>query len=297
MKQKYKNVSKLGVDVMIAIEAKGLTYSYDGKSNAVDQLTFQVKKGEVFGFLGPSGAGKSTTIRLLTKLIAPPPGKVFILGQDMSKANHSFYKKIGIAFENDVLYPTLTGYENLIFHAKLFGTGEAEVNEILKKMDLYKSKDKKAGDYSKGMKTRLVLARALVTNPEILFMDEPTSGMDPEIAAYVREVIRKMNQKGTTMFLTTHDMNEAEKLCDRIAFFNNGKIVELDTTESYKRRFGEKTVTIEQNGKKHTFTQDGDLTSLLDMIGSKEFESIHTQEASLEEIFIKVVGRGLKGEA
>ncbi|MEM5014828.1 ABC transporter ATP-binding protein [Metabacillus indicus] len=280
-----------------AIEAKELTYSYDNKSNAVDQLSFQVKKGEVFGFLGPSGAGKSTTIKLLTRLIAPPPGKVFILGQDMSKANHSFYKRIGIAFENDVLYPTLTGYENLIFHAGLYGTGKDEVYDILKKMDLYKSKDKKAGEYSKGMKTRLVLARALVTNPEILFMDEPTSGMDPEIAAYVREVVKDMNRRGTTMFLTTHDMNEAEKLCDRIAFFNNGKIVELDTPENYKKRFGKQTVSVEQNGKKMIFSKDDDLRKLTEMITSKQFDSIHTQEASLEEIFIKVVGRGLKGEA
>ncbi|KEZ50549.1 ABC transporter ATP-binding protein [Metabacillus indicus] len=280
-----------------AIEAKGLTYSYDRKSNAVDQLSFQVKKGEVFGFLGPSGAGKSTTIKLLTRLIAPPPGKVFILGQDMSKANHSFYKRIGIAFENDVLYPTLTGYENLIFHAGLYGTGKDEVYDILKKMDLYKSKDKKAGEYSKGMKTRLVLARALVTNPEILFMDEPTSGMDPEIAAYVREVVKDMNRRGTTMFLTTHDMNEAEKLCDRIAFFNNGKIVELDTPENYKKRFGKQTVSIEQSGKKITFSKEDDLTKLTEIIKSRHFDSIHTQEASLEEIFIKVVGRGLKGES
>ncbi|MGD6795053.1 ABC transporter ATP-binding protein [Metabacillus indicus] len=280
-----------------AIEAKELTYSYDSKSNAVDQLSFQVKKGEVFGFLGPSGAGKSTTIKLLTRLIAPPPGKVFILGQDMSKASHSFYKRIGIAFENDVLYPTLTGYENLIFHAGLYGTGKDEVYDILKKMDLYKSKDKKAGEYSKGMKTRLVLARALVTNPEILFMDEPTSGMDPEIAAYVREVVKDMNRRGTTMFLTTHDMNEAEKLCDRIAFFNNGKIVELDTPENYKKRFGKQTVSVEQNGKKMIFSKDDDLSKLTEMITSKQFDSIHTQEASLEEIFIKVVGRGLKGEA
>lgn len=286
-----------GVFDVNAIDVKGLTYSYDKKTNAVDELTFQVKKGEVFGFLGPSGAGKSTTIKLLTKLIAPPPGKVFIMDQDMSKVNHSFYKKIGIAFENDVLYPTLTGYENLLFHARLYGAREDEVHDILKKMDLFKSKDKKAGDYSKGMKTRLVLARALVTKPEVLFMDEPTSGMDPEIAAYVREVVLDMNKQGTTMFLTTHDMNEAEKLCDRIAFFNNGKIVELDTPENYKKRFGKQKVTIEQDGKMHTFSKEDDLSKLIDVISSKNFESIHSQEASLEEIFIKVVGRGLKGEA
>jgi ABC-type multidrug transport system ATPase subunit len=286
-----------GVFDMNAIDVKGLTYSYDRKTNAVDELTFQVKKGEVFGFLGPSGAGKSTTIKLLTKLIAPPPGKVFILDQDMSKVNHSFYKKIGIAFENDVLYPTLTGYENLIFHARLYGAKEDEVHDILKKMDLFKSKDKKASDYSKGMKTRLVLARALVTKPEVLFMDEPTSGMDPEIAAYVREVVLDMNKQGTTMFLTTHDMNEAEKLCDRIAFFNNGKIVELDTPENYKKRFGKQKVNIEQDGKMHTFSKEDDLSKLIEIIRSKNFESIHSQEASLEEIFIKVVGRGLKGEA
>ncbi|MDT2047291.1 MULTISPECIES: ABC transporter ATP-binding protein [Bacillaceae] len=280
-----------------AIEVNELTYSYDKKSHAVNNLSFEVKKGEIFGFLGPSGAGKSTTIKLLTRLISPPPGKVFILGQDMSKVKYSFYKKIGIAFENDVLYPTLTGYENLMLHAKIYGTPKEEVLDMLKKMDLFKSKDKKAGDYSKGMKTRLVLARALVTKPEVLFMDEPTSGMDPEIAAYVREIILNLNKNGTTMFLTTHDMNEAEKLCDRIAFFNKGKIIELDTPENYKKRFGKQVVTVEHNGQKKTFSKQDDLTMLTDIINSKSFDSIHSQEASLEEIFIKVVGRGLKGEA
>lgn len=281
---------------MNAIEVKNLTYSYDGKSKAVDQLNFEVKKGEIFGFLGPSGAGKSTTIKLLTKLIAPPPNTVFLLGTDMSKVNHEFYKKIGIAFENDVLYPTLTGYENLYFHAKLYGVEKSEIEFILKEMDLYKSKDKKASEYSKGMKTRLVLARALVTKPEILFMDEPTSGMDPEIAAYVREFIKKLNKKGTTMFVTTHDMNEAEKLCDRIAFFNNGKIVELDSPESYKKRYGKQNIVLDLEGKSQVFNRNEDLTELVHLLKDKNWSSIHSQEATLEEIFIKVVGRGLKGE-
>jgi len=281
---------------MNAIEVKNLTYSYDGKTNAVDNLSFEVKQGEVFGFLGPSGAGKSTTIKLLTRLIPPPPNTVYLLGQDMSKANHHFYKKIGIAFENDVLYPTLTGFENLYFHAQVYGVGKAEVEEILKEMDLFRAKDKKAAEYSKGMKTRLVLARALITKPEILFLDEPTSGMDPEIAAYLRDFILKMNKQGTTMFVTTHDMNEAEKLCDRIAFFNKGKIVELDSPGSYKKRYGKRNIVLEYKGETKVFNRDDDVTELLKIMKENEWNSIHSQEATLEEIFIKVVGRGLKGE-
>mgnify|MGYP005756673655 CR=1 FL=1 len=281
---------------MNAIEVKDLTFSYDGKTKAVEHLNFEVKKGEVFGFLGPSGAGKSTTIKLLTKLIAPPPDTVFLLGNDMSKVSHNFYKKIGIAFENDVLYPSLTGFENIYYHASLYGVGKSEVEDILKEMDLYSSKDKKAAQYSKGMKTRLVLARALITKPEILFMDEPTSGMDPDIASYLRDFILKINKQGTTMFITTHDMNEAEKLCDRIAFFNNGKIVELDSPNSYKKRFGKRNIVMEYEGERKVFNRDQDLTTLSDLIKKNDWNSIHSQEATLEEIFIKVVGRGLKGE-
>lgn len=281
---------------MNAIEVKDLTFSYDGKVKAVENLEFEVKKGEVFGFLGPSGAGKSTTIKLLTKLIAPPPNSVYLLGQDMSKVKPDFYRKIGIAFENDVLYPTLTGYENLYFHGSVYGVKKEEIDKILKEMDLYRSKDKKASQYSKGMKTRLVLARALITKPEILFLDEPTSGMDPDIAAYLRDFLLQINKQGTTMFITTHDMNEAEKLCDRIAFFNNGRIVELDSPESYKRRFGEKKVTIEYENEIKEFDREGDLSTLSNLVKQNDWNSIHSQEASLEEIFIKVVGRGLKGE-
>lgn len=214
----------------------------------------------------------------------------------MSKVNHTFYKKIGIAFENDVLYPSLTGFENIYYHASLYGIGKSEVEDILKEMDLYSSKDKKAAQYSKGMKTRLVLARALITKPEILFLDEPTSGMDPDIASYLRDFILKINKQGTTMFITTHDMNEAEKLCDRIAFFNNGKIVELDSPDSYKKRFGKRNIVMEYEGERKVFNRDQDLTTLSDLIKKNDWNSIHSQEATLEEIFIKVVGRGLKGE-
>ncbi|WP_164985269.1 ABC transporter ATP-binding protein [Ammoniphilus sp. CFH 90114] len=281
---------------MPAIEVKGLTYSYDGKTNAVDHISFEVEKGEVFGFLGPSGAGKSTTIKLLTRLIAPPRGTVFLLGQDMAQANHRFYRRIGIAFENDVLYPTLTGYENLYFHASLYGVKKEAIHSILRQMDIYHAKDKRVAEYSKGMKTRLVLARAMVTNPEILFLDEPTSGMDPEIAAHVRELLKGLNRHGTTMFVTTHDMHEAEKLCDRIAFFNKAKIVEIDTPSNYKKRYGRSSVVVEYPDSQRVFNREKELSEFIRAIQDNQWSSIHSQEATLEEIFIKVVGRGLKGE-
>ncbi|UFJ41373.1 ABC transporter ATP-binding protein [Brevibacillus humidisoli] len=280
---------------MDAIQVNDLAFSYDRKTNAVDHLSFSVTEGEIFGFLGPSGAGKSTTIKLLTRLLVPPVQSVFLLGQDMAKADHHFFRNIGIAFENDVLYPTLTGFENLYFHAKLYGIGRAEIEQILKTMDIYDAKDKRVSDYSKGMKTRLVLARAIVTKPRILFLDEPTSGMDPEIAAYVREVLLSLNQEGTTMFLTTHDMHEAETLCDRIAFFHNGRIVDIDSPEHYRKKYGQQQVIVELAGEQLCLDRYRDWDRLNKIWTEQKWSSIRSKEATLEEIFIKVVGRGLRG--
>lgn len=278
---------------MKAIEVKNLTFSYDKKFNAVDDISFTVEPGEVFGFLGPSGAGKSTTIKLLTRLLVPEADRVFILGQDMAKADYRFMRKIGISFENDVLYPTLTGFENLYFHAKLYGIDKSEIEDIMKTLDIFTARDKVASQYSKGMKTRLVLARALVTRPEVLFLDEPTGGMDPDIAAYIRKVLKGLNKQGTTMFVTTHDMHEAEQLCDRIAFFNSGKIVDLDTPESYKKRYGESRILFKTH-KEMLAVDRKNKEELLRLIEQDQWTSVHSREATLEEIFIKVVGRGLK---
>lgn len=278
---------------MKAIEVKHLTFSYDRKSNAVDGISFDVEQGEVFGFLGPSGAGKSTTIKLLTRLLVPRKDHVFVLGQDMADADYKFMRKIGIAFENDVLYPTLTGYENLYYHAKLYGIEKKKIEEVMEMLDILGARNKPASQYSKGMKTRLVLARALVTKPQILFLDEPTSGMDPDISAYVHRVFKKLNKSGTTLFVTTHDMHEAEQLCDRIAFFNNGKIVETDTPGSYKKRYGESRILFKA-GNETLWIDRKEKEKLLMLMEQDQWDSIHSQEATLEDIFIKVVGRGLK---
>ncbi len=278
---------------MKAIEVKHLTFSYDGKVNAVDDISFDVEQSEVFGFLGPSGAGKSTTIKLLTRLLVPKTDRIFVLGQDMAKADYKFMRKIGIAFENDVLYPELTGFENLYFHGKLYGIRKQEIEEVMRMLDILDARDKPASQYSKGMKTRLVLARALVTKPQILFLDEPTSGMDPDIASYVRKVLKELSKNGTTLFVTTHDMHEAEQLCDRIAFFSGGKIVAVDTPESYKKRYGESRVLFQVGGENLQIGRK-DKKELLKLIEQDQWDSIHSQEATLEDIFIKVVGRGLK---
>jgi fluoroquinolone transport system ATP-binding protein len=276
-----------------AIEVKHLTFSYDRKVNAVDDISFHVEQGEVFGFLGPSGAGKSTTIKLLTRLLVPQADSVFVLGQDMAKADYRFMRKIGISFENDVLYPSLTGYENLYYHARLYGAGRREIEDVMKMLDIFDARNKPAAQYSKGMKTRLVLSRALVTKPDILFLDEPTSGMDPDIALYVRKILKELHKKGTTLFVTTHDMHEAEQLCDRIAFFNSGRIVETDTPGSYKKRYGERHILF-QVGADVIKVDRENKGDLLKWIEREDWDSVHSQEATLEDIFIKVVGRGLK---
>ncbi|UCF60612.1 MAG: ABC transporter ATP-binding protein, partial [Anaerolineaceae bacterium] len=211
-----------------SIIAENLTYNY-GQLTAVDHINFQVANQEILGFLGPNGAGKTTAVKMLTGQIKPKEGHVTILGIDVIRRPKQVQAQIGVCFEDNNLYEQLSGEDNLKLFARLFGVKEFDAPELLKRVGLDGRGQDLVESYSKGMKQRLMVARALVNRPSILFLDEPTEGLDPASAIAIRDIILEERARGATIFLTTHDMMEADKLSDRVAFIDQGKIVALDT--------------------------------------------------------------------
>lgn len=282
------------------IKVKGLHHSYnkDGKF-AVKDVSFEVKEGEVFGFLGPSGAGKSTTQNILTGLLQLQDGDVEVAGYDVKHIKNEMFNRIGMSFEQSNVYSKMTAKENLDFYAKLFDVETRDSMELLKLVGLDEKANERAGDFSKGMKHRLTFARSMINNPELWFLDEPTTGLDPSIAADIKDIIRAENKKGVTVFLTTHNMYIADELCDRVAFIIDGEIKLIDSPKNLKLQYGEKLVEVEyvdgEDVKKETFStvMEEEKKRLANIVETKEIRTMHTKEATLEEIFIKVTGRGL----
>lgn len=225
-----------------AIVVRELTKRY-GNVTAVDRISFEVEKGEVFGFLGPNGAGKTTTIRILTGLIKPDGGKAFVAGYDVLENPIEVKQHIGVVPEVSNAYVDLTAWENLLLVGRLCGVPSQELKEnaikLLKEFGLYEVKDKLVRAFSKGMKQRLLLCMALINDPEVLFLDEPTSGLDVESARLLREKIVEYNKSGKTVFLSTHNMEEANQLCHRVAVINHGRIAAIDTPENLRAQSAE----------------------------------------------------------
>jgi len=217
------------------ITAKNLTKKYDDFI-AVNDISFDINKGEIFGFLGPNGAGKTTTINMLIGMAKISSGNIYYNGKDLTKNIKRAQEIIGVVADESNLYDEMSGYNNLCFCGSLYGITKREREtksaELLKKFQLTEAANKKFKAYSKGMKRKLTIAAALIHNPEILFLDEPTSGIDIASVRQIREMIKKLNDNGTTVFLTTHYIEEAERLCDRVAFINNGKIIKIDSVEN-----------------------------------------------------------------
>ncbi|HSM56975.1 MAG TPA: ABC transporter ATP-binding protein [Candidatus Sulfomarinibacteraceae bacterium] len=284
-----------------AIAASNLTYSY-GDNLAVDHISFDVAHGEVFGFLGPNGAGKSTTIMLLTGQLTPSEGSAMLLGMDVVRQRKQVQAKIGISFENTNLYEQMSAVENLNLFARLYGVQGFDAMDLLQKVGLAGREKERVAGYSKGMKQRLMLARAMVSTPQILFLDEPTEGLDPVSSQTIHALIRDAVDQGTTVLLTTHDMVEADKLSDRVAFINKGQIVALDTPARLKRQYGQRALKIEvelPNGdtELREVALDGDQTAqaIYDLFQKERVVTVHSEEATLEDIFIDITGRGLQG--
>lgn len=282
------------------ITVQNLYHDYSGNGEyAVDNVSFEMKKGQIFGFLGPSGAGKSTVQNIMTGLLKLQKGEILYNGRSITDVGNSFFNKIGVSFEHPNLYTKLTGHENLKYYAGLFDVPTEEPEKLLNMVGLKDAINKKASNYSKGMKQRLVFARALINNPEILFLDEPLSGLDPSTARAIKDMIVERKKAGCTIFLTTHNMFVAEELCDKVAFINDGKIVAMDSPRNLKLEYGQKSVKVEykedgQLNKDILFIEkEADKKRFNQLINNKEIETVHSQEATLEQIFIKLTGRGL----
>ena len=223
-----------------AIEVEGLT-KYYGDLLAVDHIDFQVKQGEVFGFLGPNGAGKTTTQRMLTTLLEPTEGRILISGHDLAHDAYPAKRQMGLVPEESNVYTELSAWGNLMFTGQLYrvprGKREKRGQELLKAFGLWEKRDVKVEEFSKGMRRRLSIAMAIIHQPALLFLDEPTPGLDAQSARAIRRLIREMNAQGTTIFLTTHQIEEANQLCDRVAIINHGQIAVIDTPEQLKATF------------------------------------------------------------
>jgi ABC-2 type transport system ATP-binding protein len=235
----------MNMDNNIIIKVQGLAKRF-GDVQAVASVDFDVYSGELFGFLGPNGAGKTTTINMLTGLARPDTGTIHIGGIDCTRKPRTAQHLIGVVPDESNLYPELSGFDNLCFCAALYGMGKTErqvrAEELLDVFDLNQAADRKFSGYSKGMKRRLTIAAGIIHRPQILFLDEPTTGIDVTGARQLRQIVSDLNRSGTTIFLTTHYIEEAERLCDRIAFILSGRIVRVDTVANLVEPVREKHV-------------------------------------------------------
>lgn len=277
------------------IEVKDLVKTFANRP-ALDGVDFQVKKGEIFGFLGPSGSGKTTTIKILTGQMKHTTGTAAVFGEPVSKLNNpDNRKRFGVLTDNSGLYGRLSVFDNLKLYCDLYDVPRSRIEEALTTVNLKKDKHKKVSALSKGMTQRVALARTLLHEPELLFLDEPTSAPDPTNTHHIYEGLRALNAKGTTIFLTTHDMYEAETLCNRIALLNNGKIQLLDTPENLKRKHSDDTITVEMtNGQKIVVpTGAQGAQKLYELMKTDQVSRIQSNEPTLGDIFIQVTGRKL----
>ena len=281
---------------MIRVEA--LTFAYPQETSpAIQDLTFEVEEGEVFGFLGPSGAGKSTTQNILIGLLTGWRGAVQVMGRDLGAWGADYYRSIGVSFELPNHYLKLTARENLEYFRALHDGETDPVEDVLALVGLGADIDKAVGQFSKGMKNRLNFARSLLHRPKLWFLDEPTAGLDPGTAVQIRDIIKQKQQVGVTTLVTTHDMHTAEVVCDRVAFIVDGRIAAIDAPEALRRRYGRREVEVgwTETPEAERFPLDGlaDNPDFLAALRRPDLARVHSQEATLEAVFLEVTGRSL----
>ncbi len=280
---------------MITVE--NLSFSYT-KQSFISEMSFSVSSGEIFGFLGPSGAGKSTLQKILLGMLPTYQGSAIVDGVECKAVTNRFFENIGVDFEFSTMYEKLTAKENLRFFSSLYEKKPRPIDELLKMVGLEHDADKRVAAYSKGMKSRLNFIKALLHDPHLLFLDEPTSGLDPTNSRMMKDIILEEKAKGKTVLLTTHNMQDAAELCDRVAFIVNGKICALDSPHNLIMSKGAATVT-------YTWIEDGEQSAscpldrlsadeqLKGLIAENRLQSIHSSEPTLNDIFMDITGRTL----
>lgn len=290
-----KEQLKTGKKPESAAAAQGLSHSF-GANRVLDNVSFRVRSGEIFGLLGPSGAGKTTLIKLLTGQLKQDAGYAELLGKDTRELGAAEHRQIGVMMDNLGLYERLSAYDNLLFYADIYGAPRSSAADILRSMGLYEARNTAVSKLSKGMKNRLSLARALINNAQLLFLDEPASGLDPTTTREIHSVLRQQQKRGATVFLTTHNMFEAESLCDHIALLSGGRILEYGTPADICRKYNHLNklrVTL-RNGNIHMLENSGaSALQIKEFLERELIASIHSTEPTLETVFIELTGRGL----
>ncbi|MGG5371257.1 ABC transporter ATP-binding protein [Enterococcus sp. AZ196] len=284
---------------MITVEK--LCYRYPkNKANTLKNISFEVKKGEIFGFLGPSGAGKSTLQKILTGTLSDYQGNVSVLDYSLKQLSDDYYNKIGVDFEFPNFYSKFTALENLNYFSSLYTQKSLDPLPLLQRMNLQEDAQKPVVRFSKGMKTRLGFIRCLLHDPDLLFLDEPTSGLDPANARILKDMVKELKNAGKTIILTTHNMHDAEELCDRVAFIVDGEIRALDTPAAFRQSshetnviysfLNQKNVEEERVVPVNTLFSDAHFRAMSEV---QKITRIHSNEQSLEDIFISITGRQL----
>ncbi len=280
------------------IQVENLKFQYSKNDGlTLKGLNFEINKGEIFGFLGPSGAGKSTTQKILYKILSGFDGSVMIDGKNIDDWDNSYLEKIGVGFEMPNHYLKLTGKQNLELFASFYkNVDKTKTVKLFEMVDLHDAINKPVETYSKGMKIRLNFIRAIQHNPDILFFDEPTSGLDPINAQKIKHHILELKSQGKTIFITTHSMDTADQLCDRVSFIADGTLKATDTPKNLKDKYGKEGVSVElKNGAITEFSLKdlGNNIAFLEFIKKDEVKQIRTLEATLEEVFIQITGKSI----
>ena len=283
------------------ITVERLTFCYPKAPDpAIEGLDFEVGRGEIVGFLGPNGAGKSTTQKILIRLLRGYSGSVSVLGRDLSQWDNDYFERVGVAFETPNHFLKLTARENLAYFRSLYSARTLDPESLLEVVGLSAAGSLRVSQFSKGMKTRLSIARALLNDPELVFLDEPTGGLDPVGARELKELIKQQRRAGKTVFLTTHDMTVADELCDRVALLVDGQVRLLAPPRQLKLEHGEHRVRVEYLADGGTTVCEfplaglGDDPEFLSLLRSRDIQTLHSLEATLEDVFIKVTGRELR---
>lgn len=283
---------------MQVIQIKDVCKAFD-QLQVLNNISLSVEEGEIFGLLGPSGAGKTTLIKMLIGLLSATSGNIAILGKELDKKIDESFPSFGMVLDNDGLYDRLNCYDNLELYARIYSISNRKkvINDLLEKVGLIESSKKSVSNLSKGMRQRLSFARAILHSPKIVFLDEPTSGLDPATTLQIHSMMKTLKESGTTIFLTTHNMNEAQKMCDHLALLNEGNIVEEGTPEDICLLHRKKCeVNIEMTSGEKYMVDSHDLLTVLQTVldTNNKIRSIHSNEPNLEEVFIELTGRDLR---